>query len=40
MINQDTNRITTIGNCSTGNSEGGVVVHTDGIFPSIVCGGA
>ena len=40
MINQNTNRIMTIGNYSTGNSEGGIVVHTDGIFPAIVCGGA
>lgn len=36
----DNFKIMTIGNYSTGNSEGGIVVHTDGIFPAIVCGGA
>lgn len=34
----DTHRIIKIGNCSVGNSEGGMVVSPEGIFSTITAG--
>ena len=38
MINQSTNRIIKLGNCSTGTSEGGMCYSIDGISQTITAG--
>ncbi len=35
----DTHKIIKIGNCSTGNSEGGMVYSIQGVSQTIACGG-
>lgn len=34
----DTHRIIKVGNCSTGNSEGGIVLSPEGIFSTVTAG--
>ena len=38
MINQNTNRIIKLGNCSTGTSEGGMCYSIDGVSQTITAG--